>query len=75
MCMRCSLGCPTDAIRIGILDAWKWRVNGPYDFEKIKKLENKDRIITKETKGFFKCYIETYENIEKRYEELFGLKQ
>ncbi len=75
MCMRCSLGCPTDAIRIGILDAWKWRVNGPYDFEKIKKLENKDRIITEETKGFFKCYIETYENIEKRYEELFGLKQ
>ena len=29
------------------------------------------RCITKDTKGFFKCYISYYENIEKRYLELF----
>lgn len=70
MCMRCSLYCPKDAIRIGFLDSW--RVNKPYDFSAIEKLENKEKIITKNTKGFFKCYIETYKNIEKRHRELFG---
>lgn len=70
MCMRCSLYCPKDAIKIGFLDSW--RVNKPYNFNEIEKLENKERIINDNTKGFFKCYIETYKNIENRHKELFG---
>ncbi|MCQ2799677.1 MAG: EFR1 family ferrodoxin [Bacilli bacterium] len=73
MCMRCSLGCPVDAVRIGLLEGW--RVNGPYNFEQIRKIENKERIINENTKGFFRCYIETYKNIDSRYEELFGEKK
>lgn len=70
MCMRCSLFCPTDAISIGILNGW--RVNGPYDFKKIEAINNEAPIITDETKGFFKCYIESYQTIKKRHVELFG---
>lgn len=70
MCMRCSLYCPKDAFKIGLFNSW--RVNKPYNFEEIKQLEKKNPVITKDTKGFFKCYIETYENIRKRHEELFG---
>lgn len=32
MCMRCSLNCPRDAIRIGLFNGWK--VNGPCRFQK-----------------------------------------
>lgn len=31
MCMRCSMMCPQDAVRIGLFDSW--RVNGAYSFE------------------------------------------
>lgn len=71
MCMRCSLNCPTDAIYIGFLDAWGWRVNGAYNLEKIKQINNDNPVITNDTKGFFKCYIETYRYINDRYKELF----
>lgn len=72
MCMRCSLNCPTDAIRIGLLDTWGWRVNGPYDFESIRRLPPAEPIITELTEGFFKCYVETYREVRRRHEELFG---
>lgn len=72
MCMRCSFFCPTNAINIGFLQQWGWKVNGGYDFEKIKKIELTEPYITKDTKGFFHCYIESYENINRRYQELFG---
>ncbi len=68
MCMRCSFMCPKDAIKIGLFESW--HVNGPYDFKKINALNNDKPVITKETKGFFKCYIENYEYIESRYKEL-----
>ena len=67
MCMRCSFFCPTAAIDIGFLQGWK--VNGRYDFDKIREIKLETPVITKDTKGFFKCYIET------RYEELFGEKK
>lgn len=73
MCMRCSLYCPTNAIHIGFLEGWK--VNGPYNFERIKKLENEKPIITDETTGFFKCYIQTYNDIKRRHNELFNDKR
>lgn len=72
MCMRCSFFCPKDAIHIGFLDDWGWKVNGGYDFEKINKIELAEPYITKNTKGFFRCYVETYEKINKRYKEIFG---
>jgi len=72
MCMRCSFHCPKDAIHIGFLDDWGWRANGEYDFKKIEKIINKEPIINESTKGFFKCYIETYKSIKDRHKELFN---
>lgn len=72
MCMRCSFYCPADAIHIGFLEDWGWKVNGAYDFRKIEQIKLDSPVITKDTKGFFKCYIETYENINRRHKELFG---
>lgn len=71
MCMRCSLYCPKDAIYIGFLEEWGWKVNGGYNFKKIEQMELKP-VINKDTKGFFKCYIETYDNINRRHKEIFG---
>lgn len=70
MCMSCTLNCPNDAIKMGLFNSWK--VNKPYNLEKIEKIELKDPIITNDTKGFFKCYIKTYEQIKTRHKELFG---
>lgn len=70
MCMRCSFCCPTAAIDIGILQGWK--VNKPYNFEKIKQIELTEPYITDETTGFFHCYIDTYRYINERHRELFG---
>lgn len=72
MCMRCSLFCPKDAIHIGFLEDWGWKVNGGYDLKKIEQMEPGDPIITDKTTGFFKCYIETYANINRRHKEIFG---
>lgn len=69
MCMRCSFFCPTAAIDIGVLQGWK--VNGRYDFEKIRKMNLEKPVITQNTQGFFKCYIDTYNYINSRYKELF----
>lgn len=69
MCMRCSFFCPTAAIDIGILQGWK--VNGRYDFGKIRKMKLEKPVITQDTQGFFKCYIDTYNYINSRYKELF----
>ncbi len=68
MCMRCSMYCPTNAIHIGFLEGWK--VNQPYDFKKIEKQSSEKPYITKDTKGFFRCYVKTYDAIEKRYHEI-----
>lgn len=72
MCMRCSLYCPADAIKIGFLDAWGWRVNKGYALQRIEQLPLDKPYITPETKGFFRCYIPTYARINRRYKELFG---
>lgn len=72
MCMRCSFYCPKDAIYIGFLDDWGWRVNGGYDFKKIEQIQLDKPYITDKTTGFFKCYIRAYKNINDRHKELFG---
>ena len=67
MCMRCSMYCPCNAISIGFLNGWK--VNGKYDYT--RKSENNKKVIDSNTKGFFKCYVKTYDYINKRYSEIF----
>lgn len=74
MCMRCSMNCPKDAIHIGFLDDWGWRVNGAYNFKKIEQMPY-EPVINEQTTGFFECYKETYSYINKRYNELFGTDQ
>lgn len=71
MCMRCSFYCPTDAIRIGFLEGW--RVNGAYDFAGIEQDTSPARpYITKDSKGFYKCFIAYFDNINREHEQLFG---
>lgn len=70
MCMRCSMFCKSDAIRIGLFDSW--RVNGAYDFKRIRGLNMDSPVITEDTEGFFKCYKETYADIRARHAALFG---
>lgn len=72
MCMRCSLFCPKDAIHIGFLESWGWKVNGGYNFKKIEQIEYSTPYITEKTDGFFKCYVESYKKINARHKELFG---
>lgn len=72
MCMRCSFLCPKDAFHIGFLEDWGWKVNGGYNLAKIEKIDYDGPVITKDTKGFFHCYINTYEYINRRHQELFG---
>jgi NAD-dependent dihydropyrimidine dehydrogenase PreA subunit len=56
MCMRCSLYCPVDALRTGLLNLW--RVNGPFRFEALEKDETLDgRFITENTRGLYRIYI------------------
>ncbi len=72
MCMRCSLYCPQDAIRIGILDKWGWRVNGGYNFDEILKDDTLTLpYITKDSAGFYKCFIKTFEDIDAKYDKIF----
>ena len=71
MCMRCSFYCPTNAINIGLLQSW--RVNGAYDFKGIE--EDTSPItpyITKDSKGFYKCFIKYFEDIENDHAKIFG---
>jgi len=72
MCMRCSLFCPKDAIHIGFLEDWGWKVNGGYNLAAIERMPEGEPVITDSTTGFFKCYIETYAKINSRHRELFG---
>lgn len=73
MCMRCSFYCPTNAIKIGFLE--KWKVNGEYKFD---KYQNDDTLnsnyITKESKGFYKCFIKTFEFIDEQYDKIFNAR-
>lgn len=72
MCMRCSFFCPKDAIHIGFLEAWGWKINGGYDLHSIAGMPQGEPVITEKTTGFFKCYREKYAAIDARHKELFG---
>lgn len=69
MCMRCSFYCPTNAINIGFLQSW--RVNNAYNYKDIEN--DKSPItpyITKDSKGFYKCFIDYFANIDEEYEKI-----
>ena len=71
MCMRCSFFCPTNAIKIGILNNWK--VNHYYDLNNINPKET--NYIDKNSKGFYKCFIKTFEEIDETYKEINNKKE
>lgn len=69
MCMRCSFYCPTSAINIGLLQGWK--VNGGYDFNRVEKDSAPlTPYITKKSKGFYKCFIKTFDQIDYEYDKI-----
>lgn len=63
MCMRCSMYCHQDAIKIGFLNTW--RVNKEYDFASIMADEKiPTKYITEESKRFYKKYIKYYQYLD-----------
>jgi NAD-dependent dihydropyrimidine dehydrogenase PreA subunit/multimeric flavodoxin WrbA len=63
MCMRCTFYCPEDAVRAGILDAW--RVNGPYNFKKLAAEQTVGQGLILPEKGkFFRIFIPYYEKLD-----------
>lgn len=67
MCMRCSFFCPKNAIKIGLFN--KWRVNGPYHFQKPEEEEeNKHKNYCKKSykKYFEKCQTKIEANKEEK---------
>lgn len=74
MCMRCSFFCPTNAIKIGFLEGWK--VNGDYRLgELLQEGPPPEPYITENSRGFYKCFIRHFAQIDAEYENLFGKKQ
>ena len=68
MCMRCSFYCPSDAIKTGFLEGWK--VREYYDLgELAAEGPPTEPYITERSRGFYKCYIRTFADIERRYAE------
>ena len=71
MCMRCSFYCPKKAISIGLLNGWL--VHKYYDLERIwQQDQTPPNYITKESRGFYKCFITTFHNIDDEYDTLFS---
>lgn len=71
MCMRCSFFCPANAIDIGFLEGWK--VNGDYHLAKLEAQgAPRQPYITAQSKGFYKCFIKHFAQIDEQYKELFG---
>ena len=76
MCMRCSFYCPTDAIKIGFLDWWGWRVNGDYKLKKLAEQPLPEKpYITDDSEGFYKCFIKTFKENDAEYEKIFGKEE
>ena len=53
MCMRCSFFCRENAIKIGLFE--KWKVNGPYNFEKpkVEEVDNHKKFCKKAYQKYF----------------------
>lgn len=69
MCMRCSFYCPKKAIHIGLLE--NWRVHSYYNLDMMWKEDKIDHpYINDNSKGFYKCYISYFNNIDECYEKI-----
>ncbi len=69
MCMRCSFYCPNDAIRIGFLEGWK--VNGGYALDELSLEGPPEKpYITKDSRGFYKCFVRYFAAIDEEYARL-----
>ena len=72
MCMRCSFYCPKDAINIGFLQMWGWKVNGGYKFNEIINNEQLNgKYINENSKGFYSCFIKKWKEIDTKHNEYF----
>lgn len=70
MCMRCSMLCPENAIRIGLLEGWK--VNGAYPFEKILHDEAiPDTYVADQKQKFYRCFRKSFSEIDRMHETYF----
>ncbi|MFA6861632.1 MAG: EFR1 family ferrodoxin [Bacilli bacterium] len=59
MCMNCTYCCPKNAIKFGFMNNWK--VNGPFNYEKIKNDESiKADYINRNTKDYFRHFKNYY---------------
>ncbi len=67
MCTRCSFNCPTSAINIGILNAWK--VNKPYAYK-----DGYHNEADKHKNYCKKAYERYFDNIEKRLKDKGEIK-
>lgn len=69
MCMGCVMYCPKDAIRPGLISPI--RVNGPYSFQKLLEDEAvSSNYINRDTKGYFRGFLDYYEKTESCLETL-----
>ena len=69
MCMRCSFYCPKNAIDIGFLQGWK--VTSYYSLDKYwNEVEKRVNFIKGNEKGFYKCFIEYFKNIDEMYNSI-----
>lgn len=74
MCMNCSFHCPKDAIKIGFLQSWK--VNGDYHLlDLVNQKDAYEPFVNNDTKGFYKCFINYFANIERQYQEINRMKE
>ena len=69
MCMRCSFYCPKKAIDIGFLQGWK--VTSYYSLDKYwNEVEKRVNFIKGNEKGFYKCFIEYFKDVDKMYNSI-----
>ena len=69
MCMRCSFYCPKNAIDIGFLQGWK--VTSYYSLDKYwNEVEKRVNFIKGNEKGFYKCFIEYFKDVDKMYNSI-----
>ena len=71
MCMGCSFFCPEDAISIGLINGWK--INGVYPFDQIENNPSiPDTYIAERKKGFYRCFVKTFDTIDRLHTLYFG---
>lgn len=71
MCCRCTMNCPQNAVRMGMMDSW--RVNKPYPFKQL--VEDKElsaNYVNEKTTGYFRKFNKYYGKIDAELKE-FGI--